>query len=218
MQPAPQTPATEACSTREALLAAAARVFVRRGFHGATIREIAEEAGFTNPVLYYHFAGKEGLYHEVIRGAFEQLEALIVAGMDGADAPLERLRGIARAYLRFARLDPVLLRVLFQELFRPDEDSPDPGFARMRAWTSGQIVRALGDLAATGQVTISDPELAVRIFNALLRGLMVEQAQDPGGSARVDEGLADTVLEVFVGGLRALAAASPSTAASEKTS
>jgi AcrR family transcriptional regulator len=47
--------------TRAALLEAAVRVYARRGFDGATIDAIAEEAGFTKGAVYDHFGSKENL-------------------------------------------------------------------------------------------------------------------------------------------------------------
>jgi AcrR family transcriptional regulator len=47
--------------TREALLEAAARVYARRGFAGATLEEVAAEAGFTKGAVYAHFGSKENL-------------------------------------------------------------------------------------------------------------------------------------------------------------
>jgi AcrR family transcriptional regulator len=48
--------------TRGRLLAAAAKVFATKGFHGASVDGIAEEAGFTTGALYYNFGGKEDLF------------------------------------------------------------------------------------------------------------------------------------------------------------
>ena len=47
--------------TRAQLLSAAARVYARRGFDGATLDEVAEEAGFTKGAVYDHFGSKENL-------------------------------------------------------------------------------------------------------------------------------------------------------------
>jgi AcrR family transcriptional regulator len=47
--------------TRAALLDAAARVYARHGFAGATLDEVAEEAGFTKGAIYAHFESKSGL-------------------------------------------------------------------------------------------------------------------------------------------------------------
>lgn len=48
--------------TRERLLEAAALVFSRRGFHAASVEEIAEEAGFSKGAVYSNFASKEELF------------------------------------------------------------------------------------------------------------------------------------------------------------
>jgi AcrR family transcriptional regulator len=47
--------------TRARLLQAAARVYARRGFGGATLDEVAAEAGFTKGAVYAHFGSKENL-------------------------------------------------------------------------------------------------------------------------------------------------------------
>jgi AcrR family transcriptional regulator len=48
--------------TRTALIEAAAQVFARRGFYGASLDEIAETAGFTRGAIYKNFVDKEGLF------------------------------------------------------------------------------------------------------------------------------------------------------------
>jgi len=48
--------------TREELLDAAARVFARRGFHGASVEAVSEEAGFSTGAVYSNFGGKEDLF------------------------------------------------------------------------------------------------------------------------------------------------------------
>jgi AcrR family transcriptional regulator len=48
--------------TREQLLLAAAQVFAQKGFHGASIDEIAETAGYTKGAVYTHFSTKDDLY------------------------------------------------------------------------------------------------------------------------------------------------------------
>jgi AcrR family transcriptional regulator len=59
------TPERRRQRTRDALLDAAAVVFARRGFQGASLDEIAETAGYTRGAIYKHFADKEELLHEV---------------------------------------------------------------------------------------------------------------------------------------------------------
>src|SRR5947209_13861399 len=52
--------------TRSTLVDAAADVFARRGFHAASLEEIAETAGFTRGAIYKNFDNKEELFFAVI--------------------------------------------------------------------------------------------------------------------------------------------------------
>ena len=56
------TRAERRAQTRAALLDAAARVFVDRGFAGASVEAIAAEAGYTRGAFYSNFATKEELF------------------------------------------------------------------------------------------------------------------------------------------------------------
>jgi AcrR family transcriptional regulator len=51
---------------RGRIIEAAASVFVRRGFHGATMDDIAREAGYSTPSLYNYFKNKEEIFHAVV--------------------------------------------------------------------------------------------------------------------------------------------------------
>ncbi len=55
------------------LLHAGVRVFDRKGYAGASVREIAEMAGVAKPALYYHFGSKEGLLLAILRQAQQEL-------------------------------------------------------------------------------------------------------------------------------------------------
>lgn len=52
--------------TRQALIVAAAEVFSLRGFHGASLDEVAEHAGYTKGAVYANFEGKDDLYLAVL--------------------------------------------------------------------------------------------------------------------------------------------------------
>lgn len=58
--------------TRQQLVAAAARVFARKGFAGASLEEIAEAAGYSTGAVYYNFANKEELFLELIRSGWSR--------------------------------------------------------------------------------------------------------------------------------------------------
>ena len=65
--------------TRTRLLDAAAACFAARGFHGTTIREIAERAGVNVAAGHYHVGSKRDLYLAVLRAQFAQVRATLDA-------------------------------------------------------------------------------------------------------------------------------------------
>ena len=59
--------------TRASCSLAARTVFLRRGFHGASLDEIAEEAGYTKGAVYSNFAGKDDLYLALLGAHYERV-------------------------------------------------------------------------------------------------------------------------------------------------
>jgi AcrR family transcriptional regulator len=74
--------------TRAQLLAAAERVFAGRGYHGASVAEIADAAGYTTGALYSNFSGKEALFLALLdRRQADQGEALAASRRDVDPGP-----------------------------------------------------------------------------------------------------------------------------------
>jgi AcrR family transcriptional regulator len=59
-------------ANRERILRGARTVFGARGYHGATIEEIAEEAGLSNGAIYYNFDSKGDLFLELLNERMEE--------------------------------------------------------------------------------------------------------------------------------------------------
>jgi AcrR family transcriptional regulator len=81
------TRAENKARTRELLLDAAAEVFARKGFGGASVDDIAEAAGFTTGALYSNFGGKDALFIELLasRSGYRLNEAAaIVSNQDSS--------------------------------------------------------------------------------------------------------------------------------------
>jgi AcrR family transcriptional regulator len=70
------TPERRRERTRTALLDAAAEVFAKRGFNGASLDEIAETAGYTRGAIYKHFEGKDDLFYAVMNRVNERSLAM----------------------------------------------------------------------------------------------------------------------------------------------
>jgi AcrR family transcriptional regulator len=59
--------------TRQSIMKAAARLFAEKGYQGASVRDIVTRARVNQAAINYHFKGKDGLYLELLKAAFEKL-------------------------------------------------------------------------------------------------------------------------------------------------
>ncbi len=73
----PPVPVSRSRTTSDRLLAAATDLFARRGFHGTSIREIAERAGANVAAGHYHYGSKKGLYVQVLRDQFARVRTTL---------------------------------------------------------------------------------------------------------------------------------------------
>ncbi|MDG1117731.1 MAG: TetR family transcriptional regulator C-terminal domain-containing protein [Flavimaricola sp.] len=95
---------------REAILAAGLEVFSAQGFRGATLDEIAAEAGLSKPNLLYYFPSKEAIHHALLDGLLatwlDPLRALDPKGppKDEILAYVQRKLAMSRDYPRESRL------------------------------------------------------------------------------------------------------------------
>jgi TetR/AcrR family transcriptional regulator len=78
-------------SSRDRLLAAAAREFAARGYDGASVDRIARAARLNKAMIYYHFKSKAGLYRAIVRDVFEAVLAALNAEHDLTAEPEARI-------------------------------------------------------------------------------------------------------------------------------
>lgn len=185
-------------AVRDKLYAAAARLFARKGYAAATVREIVEEAGVTKPVLYYYFGNKEGIYRSVLETALRDFEQRMDA--------VEKLNGSASFRLRrmcdevFAVLDrhADLVRLMHAIVYGPPHAAPSFDFDRpltrlhdgvreiirqglrsgeFRGSAEAMTLAALGALNECVDLALVRPEMAVdragfgKVLNVVLHGM-----------------------------------------------
>jgi len=93
-------------SAKDRIYRSAARLYALHGYDGTSIREIAEAAGVTKPLVHYHFESKERLFSSLLDEALGRCgaEASEIASRNAPAA--ERLRELVRALASEARRAP----------------------------------------------------------------------------------------------------------------
>lgn len=190
------TPERRRQLTREALVAAAAEVFTAKGFHAASLDEIADAAGFTRGAIYSNFGSKE----ELLFAVYDRLDDMTLAGM--ADAIDERgggdaFRDATAAASVWARLlgrsrDLIALS-LELHLYALRNPEAQERLARLEKQASDKLAAFIEDAFARQgrQLALPAADLA-DIGRAGVNGLELAAAIDPKGAARY-RGLIETL-------------------------
>lgn len=105
--------------SRTKLITAAAQLFADKGFSAVSIRELAQQAGVNSALISYHFDGKEGLYTAVLENQFSLMLQLAERINQEPLTPEQRIREYAITVLNIHQKYPVLIRLLYSELFNP---------------------------------------------------------------------------------------------------
>ncbi|WP_323122246.1 TetR/AcrR family transcriptional regulator [Burkholderia alba] len=95
------------------LLDIAEREFIRNGYQGTSMEDIASAAGVSRPIVYGHFGSKDGLYLTCLQRARNRLDRQMMEAMQSTRDPVERLRRGARAYFEFVHSNSASWDLLF---------------------------------------------------------------------------------------------------------
>jgi len=191
---------------RRAILEAATTVFLRQGYLGTSMDEVAALAAVSKQTVYKHFADKESLFTEIVTGAVDAVsdphhEDVLGLG-DSADVEAD-LRALAERQLERV-MQPRLLalrRLVIGEAGR----FPELGrayYERGAGRTIEALASAFEQLAARGTLRVEDPQLAAAHFNWLvmsipLNAAMLGGTDDPATAAELDR-YADAGVRAFV--------------------
>jgi AcrR family transcriptional regulator len=93
-------------SRRALMLDAARAVFERLGIEGASIREIARQAGYTPGAIYSYFDNKEAIYGALLAESLERLNAVVDAAGSATSSPADLLEAKASAWFGFYAANP----------------------------------------------------------------------------------------------------------------
>ena len=104
-----------AAERRELIERAATEVFAAHGYAGASIDEIARQSGVSPPVVYDHFASKLDLFTRLLERTRDELLAMWVQELAGAETTDVRMRRAFGAWARYVEANRFASRMYFQE-------------------------------------------------------------------------------------------------------
>ena len=109
---------SRSAARRDEILAAAVRVFARRGFHTCRVSDVAREAGVSHGLVYHYFASKDELLETIFRENWGPTATAIEGIAAADDEPSAQIRKVAAVVLHSWRRDQDTVRVLVREISR----------------------------------------------------------------------------------------------------
>ena len=146
---------------REQIIGAARRIAELEGWSNVTVRRLSDEISYSQPVLYAHFASREGILAAVAIEGFQEIGLALEKARKRVRSgnPVE---SVAAAYLEFAASSPALYEVMFSlSLSVPFDEAATPPELRF----------AFSQLLELFQGQSSKPEVLSELFWASLHGI-----------------------------------------------
>lgn len=178
--------------TRERIMREAVHLFVERGYHGLSMRELAQAVGVTKPALYHHYADKEALFLAIMEEALSGLRLALERSRRPASLR-EQLRVLIRELLSSAPQQRLGLQLAGE--LKHVSPSRRQNFEQhyREVWTGG-LGQLLAQATERGELR---PDIAVPVITGALLGMLYALVSRPPADS---ERAAAQLLDLFLDG------------------
>jgi AcrR family transcriptional regulator len=186
---------------REVILRAASRLFAEHGYERFSLRQVAEQIGYSPTTIYLYFKDKDDLLFAVVEEGFVRFGQQLADAAASKEEPIARLGALGRAYISFGLQNPVHYQLMFMQRadfligFRPGEDKPRIDAFRVLHDTVQYGIDA-------GAVRPGDVEAYSDALWALVHGVVALAISMPFIPAERIQRSAETALAMSIDGLR----------------
>ena len=157
--------ARERADRHQSIISAARTLAETEGWDAVTTRRLAEHIGYSQPVLYSHFRGKDEIVGAVALEGFAELTAALRSAVSNGTTGRVAIAALAETYVAFAGRHPSVYDAMFSlssSLPFADTATPQPLLEAFAA-----LLDTLGAVAGT-----ADPEVFTEVVWAALHGLV----------------------------------------------
>ena len=186
---------------RQTILAAAAALFLEHGYEAFSLRQVAEQIGYSPTTIYLYFDDKDG--PAVCRGgdAYADFSRRLQAAYDSTDDPLARIRALGDAYVDFGLANPAIYEMIFMHRteflvsWRKGEERPCASSLLI-------LQRAVVDAQQAGAVRQGDVQSLGDALWAVVHGLVSLSISLPMFDAVRGRASAEAALNLMIDAMR----------------
>jgi AcrR family transcriptional regulator len=183
--------------TRENILQAAAQIFQEKGYHAASMQDIAEAVDLKKGSLYHHVKSKQEILLALLDEALDMIISRLQIVINSQDSPTEKLRQAMKIYLSFLAENPSLSSVLLLEHRSLNSDLMASHITRRdRVETIWREIINQG--LSEGDFQIPHPDLTIKALLGVLNWTITWYRED--GALTPDQ-ISDYFTDLFYQGL-----------------
>lgn len=185
---------------REEILQAARSCFARRGYHEATMEEVATAAGLSKGLIYYYFKSKQELFLALLDSWFAQFDRAWQESLASGSAA-ERLRRLGQLSVEAMEESADLMNLLLEFWAHAGRDPAlMERFRRALSRYRQLLADVIAEGAREGEFRAVDPQLSAAGVLAAYDGLWFHWMVDPQGVPLRQAG--EVLIENFLEGLK----------------
>jgi TetR/AcrR family transcriptional regulator len=188
-------------TARERILRAAANLYARRGFRGTSVREVAEAAGVTKPLVLYHFDSMEALFSTLLHESVSRCRREAEETLSRSGSTTDRLRGLLRAQVSQAREAPEVAAFAYEVMTMPGMLPLGFDYRSEGREIFEIYVRLIAEGQRRGEFRALDARVAAAVLFGTLR--LYTTAVLAGDLEQIPEGLEDALFDLLMQGMEA---------------
>jgi AcrR family transcriptional regulator len=160
---------------KQGLVKAAIQLFSKKGFDGTTTLEIANAAHVTEPVVYYHFKNKDGLFTHILDKTFSEYFSRLNALDDNTPTQFKKIENLIDLHFTFVDEYPdetYLITSACPAKLRDSENTCTKHIETQRQRLTSYISDCLKKGIETGEFDSMPTEATSGLIIALVNGLL----------------------------------------------
>lgn len=157
------------------IIKTAARLFAEQGFEATTTLQITREAGVTEPLIYYHFKGKDDLYTHILSATFNEYFSRLETLRNNTRTEFEKIENLIGLHFQFVEElpDEIYLTVsTCPSRLKDPENICAKSIKKQRIWLTSFLTDCLEKGIKSGGFNKVPVETTVSLITALINGLL----------------------------------------------
>lgn len=157
------------------IIETATRLFAAQGFDGTTTLQIAKEAKVTEPLIYYHFEGKDDLFTHIIRNGFEVYFTRLEALNRKTSTQFEKIENLFTLHFDFIKERPDEIYLVVSACpakLKNAQHVCTQKLDKQRKWLTSYLKKCINEGMASGEFKPMPVNETVTLLLAFINGII----------------------------------------------